>query len=134
VIRDTLVPALKREFADQAVVYAAPPNPVATFPAKQEAVGRVIVLDDGDEATVVIEHITHGHFNPYDNTLSEAERDAWVTERVIEFLRALFSDRVLLSTSANNRIGGWTRLDLRDDPIELSPAHRYFLWSRPYES
>jgi hypothetical protein len=133
-IRDCLVPALKREFPDWAIAYDVPPNPIATFPAAQAAVGRVLILDDGNEATVVIEHVTHGHFNPYNNALSETERDSLITEDVIEFLRALFSDRVLLDTTDDNRIGGWTRLDLHEGPIEFSPNHRYFLWSRPYKT
>jgi hypothetical protein len=131
-IRDNLIPALKREFAGWEIAFSAPPQPIATFPAAQPAVGRVLVYDDGDEATVLIEKVTHGHFNPYDEKLSENQRDEMVTDDVIDFLKALFSDRVLLHSSADNRTGGWMRLDLKDGPVELSPSLRYFLWSRPY--
>ena len=131
-IRDSLIPALKREFAGWEIAFDAPPQPIATFPAAQAAVGRVLVYDDGDEATVLIEKVTHGHFNPYDQKLSETQRDEMVTEDVVDFLKALFSDRVLLHSSADNRTGGWTRLDLKDGPVELSSSLRYFLWSRPY--
>jgi len=132
-IRDCLIPALKREFAGWEIEYNTPPRPIAIFPAIQEAVGRVLICDDGDAATVFIEKITHGHFNLYDETLRE-QRDKIITEDVLEFLRALFSDRVLLHTSADSHIGGWTRLDLKHGPVELSPSLRYFLWSRPYET
>jgi hypothetical protein len=131
-IRDRLIPALKREFSGWDVAFDAPPQPIATFPAAQQAVGRVLVYDDGDEATVLIENVTHGHFNPYDEKLSEAQRDEMVTEDVIDFLKALFSDRVLLHSSPDNRRGGWSRLDLEDGPVALSPSFQYFLWSRPY--
>jgi hypothetical protein len=131
-IIDSLIPALKREFAGWEIAFDVSPQPIATFPAAQPAVGRVLVYDDGDEATVLIEKVTHGHFNPYDQKLSETQRAEMVTEDVIDFLKALFSDRVLLHSSADNRTGGWTRLDLKDGPVELSPSLRYFLWSRPY--
>lgn len=132
-IRDSLIPALKIEFSGWEIAFDAPPQPIATFPAAQQAVGKVFVYDDGDEATVLIEKITHGHFNPYDKTLRDDQKDKMVTEDVVDFLKALFSDRVLLHTSAEKRLGGWTRLDLKDGPVVLSPSLRYFLWSRPYE-
>lgn len=133
-IRDCLIPALKSEFACWEIAFNTPPQPIATFPACQEAVGRVLIYDDGDEATVLIEKITHGHFNPYDETLREVQRDKIIAGDVVEFLKALFTDRVLLHTSEDNRVGGWSRLDLKDGPVELSASFRYFLWSRPYET
>jgi hypothetical protein len=132
-IRDRLIPALKQEFAGWEIQFYTPPQPIATFPAAQPAVGKVLVYDDGDEATVLIEKVTHGHFNPHDEKLSEAQRDELVTEDVVDFLKALFADRVLLHSREDGRVGGWTRLDLKDGAVELSPSFRYFLWSRPYE-
>src|SRR4051812_47651596 len=126
-IRDRLIPVLQREFTGWEIAFDAPPQPIATFPAAQPTVGRVLVYDDGDEATVLIENVTHAHFNPHDENLSEAQRDEVVTEDVVDFLKALFSDRVLLHSSPDNRRGGWTRLDLKDGPVELSPSFRYFL-------
>ena len=132
-IRDRLIPALKTEFSGWEISFDEPPQPIATFPACQEAVGKVTVYDDGEEATVCIENITHGHFNPYDESLNPEEREKIITEDVVEFLKALFSNRVLLHTTPDNRVGGWSRLDLQDGPVELSPSARYFLWSKPYE-
>ncbi|MBI5774133.1 MAG: hypothetical protein HZA89_10370 [Verrucomicrobia bacterium] len=133
-IRDRLIPTLKSEFVGWEITFDTPPQPIAAFPAVQPAVGKVLIYDDGDEATVLIEKITHSHFNPYNEQLSEGQRDEIITESVIDFLKALFSDRVLLHSSADNRTGGWTRLDLEDGPVELSSSSRYFLWSRPYET
>jgi hypothetical protein len=70
-IRDCLIPPLKREFPGWEIVFDNPPRPIGTFPATQAAVGKVLVYDDGDEATLLIENITHGHFNPYDESLKE---------------------------------------------------------------
>lgn len=133
-VRDHLVSALKREFSGRGIQFDTPPQPIATFPAAQAAVGRLLIYDDGDEATVLIENITHGHFNPYDEKLSESQRDEIVTGMVIDFLRALFSDRVLLHCTPDGRMGGWTRMDLVGEGAgELSSSNRYYLWSRPYK-
>ena len=131
-IRDHLIPALKSEFVGWEIDFSPEAPAIAAFPASQEAVGRVLIYDDGDEVTVSIENITHGHFNPYDTNLKEEETETIVVEEVIEFLKALFTDRVLLHTSANHGVGGWTRLDLSDGPVQLSRSLRYFLWSKPY--
>jgi hypothetical protein len=134
-IRDHLIPALKKEFSGREIAFDDPPNPVATFPACQEQVGKVFICDDGHEATVFIENVTHGHFVCHDELVTKPdEKEKWIVESVIDFLKALFSDRVLLHTSPDNRVGGWTRLDLRDGPVQLSPSYRYFLWSKPYTS
>lgn len=131
-IRAHLIPALKAEFSGWEIDFAPEPPAIAAFPASQAAVGRVVIYDDGDEATVAIENITHGHFNPYDEGLSEEEREKVIVEDVIDFLKALFADRVLLSASANRGFGGWSRLDLREGPVQLSPSLSYYLWSKPY--
>ncbi|MEN9217531.1 MAG: hypothetical protein Q6J33_00825 [Gloeomargarita sp. DG_2_bins_126] len=135
-LRDRLIPALQREFAGWEMQLDTPPRPIATFPAAQPAVGRVLIYDDGNEATVWIERIAHGHFHPYDATLSQAQRDEQVTEDVVDFLRALFGDRVLLYRTAAGGMGGWQRLDLDHAtpvPLGLSQSLRYYLWSRPLE-
>jgi hypothetical protein len=133
-IRDRLIPALKSQFAGWEILFDAPPQPIAIFPSLQQAVGRVLVYDDGEEATVLIENITHGHFSPYLENLPESQRDETVTEDVVDFLEALFSDRIPLHCSADKHQGGWVRLDLKDGPVELSPDFQYFLWSRPYQA
>jgi hypothetical protein len=131
-IRDQLIPALRSEFAGWEIDFSPEAPALAAFPASQQAVGRVLIYDDGDEATVAIENITHGHFNFYDESLREEEREKIIVEDVVRFLKALFSDRVLLYASGNRGFGGWTRLDLSDGTPQLSPSLSYFLWSKPY--
>lgn len=131
-LRDYLIPALKREFPEWEIIFDHPPQPIATFPARQETVGRVMVYDHGDEATVLAEHISHAHFNPYDETLKEADRNEWITQTVINFLKALFSDRVLLHVRLDGRGGGWEEFDPHQAPVQLSASSRYYLWSGPY--
>ncbi|MHB1003939.1 MAG: hypothetical protein ACYC1B_08990 [Thermoleophilia bacterium] len=135
-IRESILTELKRRYPAESYCVGDEGNTVAVFPAKCPEVGKVTIWDDGDEATVLIENITHGHFNPYDESLSEAERDKEITEEVCDFLDALFRDDVLLWTSG--RAGGWARLDLReegekeDDVISgLQRDAKYFVWSGP---
>lgn len=131
-ISDLLVPALKREFAGWEIDYSPEAPAVVAFPASQEGVGRVLIYDDGAEATVLIENISHGHFRSFDEGVTKEEREKEIVEDVVEFLKALFSDRVLLHTSTDRRIGGWTRMDYPEGPAALSPTLRYFLWSKPF--
>ncbi len=135
-IRESILAELKRRYPEEPYRVGDEGNIVAVFPAKCSEVGDVTIWDDGDEATVMIENITHGHFNPYDESLSEEERDRRVTEEVCDFLDALFRDDVLLWTS--DRAGGWARLDLckdgekEDDLISgLKKGAKYFVWSGP---
>jgi hypothetical protein len=132
-IRDRLIPEIKKTFAGWEMAINPVDNPIVRFAAAQKEVGEVLIYDDGDEATVYVENISHGHFNPYDETITQEQREIVVTEDVISFLQALFADQVLLHTAPDHRMGGWTRLDLQDGPVELSPDQRYYLWSRPYE-
>ncbi len=100
------------------------------FPAVREEVGDVVVYDDGDEATVFVGTITHGHFDDYAEGVSEDERAVTVAESVADFLDALFADRVLLWRSG--RSGGWRVLDDEEQPDVRSDAGtQFFLWSGP---
>jgi len=129
-IRDHLIPALREAFPALPFTPGLPPAPVAVFPAKHPKVGDVRVFDHGEEATVLVGEITHGHFNPYDESLSEQQVAERVAADVVEFLKALFSDQVLLYRSANRRIGGWQVLGEGTTP-ERCPKRQYFVWSGP---
>ena len=131
-IRDHLIPAIKKTFSGWEVEINPVDNPILRFPAAQKEVGDVLIHDDGHEATVYVGSISHGHFASYDEALSQDERETIITEHVESFLEALFTDRVLLHTTPDHRRGGWTRLDAGAGPVELSPDHLYYLWSRPY--
>ena len=73
-IRDRLIPALEAAFAGSDMQIDPENNPIARFPGVQKQVGDVLIYDDGDEATVCVDNISHGHFNPYDETISQEQR------------------------------------------------------------
>jgi hypothetical protein len=133
-IRDHLTAAIKESFPSLPFSFSQSSNPVATLQSPFAEIGKLEIYDDGDEATVSISEITHGHFNPYDTSLSETQRDQQIVEDVISFLRALFDDKVLLFRTPSRGMGGWLRLDLSPKPPTFSSGREYFLWSGPYDT
>lgn len=138
-IRESILAELKSRFPAESYRVSEEGNYIAVFAAKCPDVGNVTIWDDGDEATVLIENITHGHFNPYNDSLSEIERAEEITDDVCDFLEALFQDKVLLWTSG--RAGGWERLDLKESDeqntdviADLKKGAQYFVWSGTYKS
>src|SRR5262245_9296260 len=103
-IRAVLLPALLANFPYRGFE-TREPSTIGVFPAAHEDVGDVTIVDDGDEATVYIGEITHTHFNPYDQTLSDAELAETVSDDVVGFLAELFADRVLLWKSPKDGSG-----------------------------
>ncbi|MHC9539942.1 MAG: hypothetical protein AB9903_10520 [Vulcanimicrobiota bacterium] len=60
-IRDVLLPKLMDRFPGRGLRTGAPPGLIAVFPAAHPEVGDLTIYDDGEEATVCIGTITHGH-------------------------------------------------------------------------
>jgi hypothetical protein len=124
--------AIMERFRDHPCTAGDPPGPAVTFLPAHPAVGPVRIWDDGEEATIQIGELTHLHINPRDTSSSPVPTEqlgARITEGTIEFLEALFADRVRiwrgpLGCSGHNvanerfRTRGW-----------LPGA--YFVWSGP---
>ena len=133
-ISEVLVPALEAAFPGSGMRVSTLPEPVAVFPAACAEVGDVQIYDDGDEATVVIENVTHHHCNPYNSEMNPRERAQWVTHEVVEFLRALFEDRVFLwSRQQGKGGGGWTQPYEGVIPDDVPEDADMFVWSRRVE-
>jgi hypothetical protein len=133
-IRDHLVPALKQQFPQQPFIFSAHPAPIATIEAPCVEIGPLSICDDGDEVTIYIDHATHSHFGCYDENLTEEEKEKKIAEEVIEFLSALFVDRVVVFRIFRGWAGGWRMLK----PEEKSPRRSFiwqqFLWSKPLQN
>src|SRR4051812_37590561 len=99
-----LLPILRERFAGRGLVEGAPPGPCAVFPGVHPGIRGVSIYDDGDELTLCVDDVTHGHFAEYAEGLSDAERDGRVVEVVVEFLDALFEDSVAVWGQKN--VGG----------------------------
>ncbi len=131
-IRDRLIPALKEAFPDKPFLFSSPPDPISRLPSGFAEIGDLAIYDDGMEATVCITEITHGHFNPYDVSLSQDQVDQKVAEYVIAFLRDLFSDRVLLYRTPTRGMGGWCVFEDAPKEDAFVEGREYFVWSGPY--
>lgn len=137
-LTDHLIPKLHDRFSDRGLKVTGDAQPCAIFPAIHPKVGDIEIHDDGSELTVVAGNFTHGHFANYDDDLSDAQKDEAIVEAVLEFLEALFADRVVLWGSHNDG-GGWFRRDepqkgQRVMPLPLEEAKQssnHFVWSGP---
>jgi hypothetical protein len=132
-IRDLLIPAIKEAFPDKPFVFGDTPDPIAKLSSGVAEIGDLLIHDDDEEATISISEITHGHFNTYDKSLTRDQIDVRVTEMVIGFLRALFSDHVLLYRTPSRSMGGWSVLTSSPDEEKIVKGREYFLWSGPYK-
>lgn len=128
-IRDVLFPALREAFPNSGLRVSGPPDVAATFPALCAEVGDVIVYDDEDEATVIIQNMTHFHINPYDSAMSEEERARWITDEVVDFLGELFADRILLWSVDQGRGSGGCQPYEGSVPADIPKDADKFLWS-----
>ena len=131
-IRDRLIPAVRRTFPGKPFSFSEPPDPIIRLSSGHAEIGELAIYDDGEEATVCITEITHGHFNPYDPSLGQDEVDQKVTEEVVCFLRGLFSDRVLLYRTPSRSMGGWMLFRDAPDETMFVEERECFLWSGPY--
>jgi hypothetical protein len=129
-IRDVLVPALEKTFPNRGLRTGEPPDAIAVFPAAHPDVGDVMIYDDGNEATVGIGTITHGHFGWADSKRMEAEIAQSVTDEVVRFLTDLFADRIVLWKSSGGA-GGWWMVG-RDNTLSIMEVDDpTYLWSGP---
>ena len=134
-IRDRLIPAVTGAFPDKPFLFSSPPDPIIRLPSGHSEIGDLAIYDDGEEATVCITEITHGHFNPYDPSLSQDQVDHWdhfAIETVVAFLRSLFSDHVLLYRTPTRSMGGWYVFEDAPNEDIFVQGREYFVWSGPY--
>jgi hypothetical protein len=122
------LPVLRERFPNRGLVAGEPPEPCAVFPGIHAGIRRVAIYDDGDELTVCVDDLTHGHFAEYGEELSESERAGRIVEAVAEFLDDLFADRVVV-WGQHNTGGGWYTRDLSGAAgVQGVPE---FVWSGP---
>ena len=128
-IRDTLLPALRAQFPDRELRPGDSPNTIGVFPAANDEIGDLTVLDDGDEATIYVGVITHLHFDG--DTSSKAEVDERIADEVVSFLAELFADRILLWRSCAPGHDGAMPLNDAKNLSGIGASDLTYLWSGP---
>ena len=132
-MKEALINALESSFPDRSFEMSADSSIVAVFRAAHPEVGDLVIWDDGDDAVrISIEHITHGHFATYEALPSE-DATAHVVSSVIEFLQALFEDRVLLWRAFGGSAGGWRVYESRQAIPKRGLVRERFVWSGPVD-
>src|SRR4051812_41213045 len=96
-----ILPLFQERFPNRGMAIGVPPRPIAFFPGIHHGIRGVSIHDDGSELTVAVDDLTHGHFAEYDSGLSESERAVRIVDAVVDFLEALFADRVVVWGDAN---------------------------------
>ncbi len=124
-----LLPTLRDRFPGRGLVEGqSSEDPCAAFPGLHPGIRRVAVYEEGDELTVVLDDLTHGHFSDYDYSGNEGEREQRIVDEVVEFLDDLFADRVAV-WGEHSVGGGWYRVSVEEP--RFGRGRPAFLWSGP---
>ena len=138
-LSQTLLPILRDRYPQRGLIESPTAEPFAVFPGIHPGIRSVSIYDDGHEVTLCVDELTHGHFSEYTEGLSDAQREARIIDSVVEFLDALFADRVVVWGEQHS--GGWYRPEYRGAGSNtVVPAGRTgrgalvheFVWSGPY--
>ncbi len=128
-IFDTLLPMLTVRFPNAGVRIERGERLRAIIPAAHPDVGDIMFQDDGDEVTVYAGNFTHGHFANYD-AISDEQKAKLISEDVVDFLDAVFADKVAFWGS-HKCGGGWRRLDIGP---QKQPEAAEYVWSGPRQN
>ena len=124
---EKLIPKLLARFPDRGLHVHGGRQPAASFPAAHPEVGDLLIDDDGNELTITVGDLTHGHFAPKDYQLPSQEKEEGLIERVMEFLDQVFADQIEFWT--HEKVGGWHVRGGK--PIGDWPNRSRFVWSGP---
>ena len=106
-------------------------NDTLIIKGPNDRVGNIEIEDDLEEIIVMVGNFTHWHAACYDQTITKDERDKQVSAEIIDFLRDLFSNKLILWGS-HQTSGGFYNIDLalneQDSSCEPSEVEQYF-WS-----
>ena len=122
-----LKPKLLARFPDRGLLLHEGKETVASFPAAHPEVGDLRIDDDGDELTISVGQLTHGHFAPRSYETPAHEKEEELIERVLEFVDEVFHDRIEFWTA--EKCGGWHPRG--EEPLAAGPNMRRFVWSGP---
>lgn len=131
-ISTILIPELMQRFPDLTFEQNEPPAPIVTIRAAHPPVGDVSIYDYEGEAVVEIKNFTHSHFDPYDPSLSETQRERIIMEQILDFLADLFNDQILFWVRQDGQAGGWKHLEHLDEPGSSANTWEegtYYVWS-----
>ncbi len=128
-LRDGLTPALKTTFPEIPFDYSGRDSLVASVPIPN-GVGDLKLCDDGDEITVFLGDVTHCHFSQDYLGDGKYSPESEVCDAVIEYLKDLFSDRLLFYHARDRGRDGSGPIPPPDELDKIKKDCRCFVWSR----
>ena len=128
-LRDHLIPALKTTFPEAPFDYSGRGNDVASLPMPN-GLGKLKIFDDGDEITVFLGDVTHCHFGQDYLGDGKYSPEPEVCDVVIEYLKDLFSDRVLFYHARDRGRDGSGPVPPSEELEKIKKDCRCFVWSR----
>lgn len=92
----------------------------AVIHSSNPAIGNIEVQDDLHELIVSVGNFTHGHFDCYNDSLSQEQQHKEIADDVLAFLADVFTDKIEFYRAAHGG-GGWR-------PVGAGPEQSY-TWS-----
>jgi hypothetical protein len=133
-IHESMIPAVSNAFPEVQFIYSLPPEPIIRLASPNKSIGDLVIYDHGVEATVAFPKFSDMHLTPLneDSTrkeISQSEIDEYTSTKVVGFLNALFSDRVLFA--ANEDSAGFSMFYEGENPDNgaFQKGDEHFLWS-----
>lgn len=126
-----LISKLRFSFGDIAMTIYPDNHKFAVFTAVHREIGDFILYDDGDELTLCLGNFTHVHFSNYEAALSDAEKAEDITDRLVDFLKKLFADKI--EFFGNERGGGCQERGSTERGAfsKLFFGQKVYVWSGP---
>jgi len=123
-ITERLIRHIQDRFPHLPVKFAAPPDPIAVFPAAHPDVGDIEIFDDDDEITVYLGKFTHTHL--FHDLSSDQSQDQAVKD-IGNFLERILKDEIVLWGSHQSS-GGFHP---RGSPPSKLARPPFYVWSGP---
>ena len=105
-----------------------------SIPPKHDEVGSIDIQDDFDELTVFVGNFTHWHVGCYEEDLTEEQKAESVAEDVAEFLRDMFSDKIIMWGCHQKGGGYYLEGEKPNSKSWLGAQHKEWVWSGPLHS
>lgn len=104
-ILDSFITGFKARFPGHTLsVHEA--DAIAVIYSANPSIGKIEVQDDLHELIVFVGDFTHGHFDCYDESLTEEEQHNVIASDVLNFLSDVFEDKVEFYRGEHGG-GGW---------------------------
>jgi hypothetical protein len=125
-----LAAAIRSKFSAVPFSYSVEAPCIATLDFPHGCIGPIWIVDDSDEITIYIDKATHCHFSCYEESFSETEKEDYICNKVIDWLDALFQDRLVILTIFGGFSGGWEVYPESSRVPKHSLIWSRYLWSR----